>query len=102
MSAMFTSTSVAYSAYTQALLACPVAVQQVGFLLRVREIPTSCLATVSRYPGRGFWWFSSVPHVGIVPQIRSVQLPSSRSVITSTWWEGLVLPMIPRAIPAGA
>jgi hypothetical protein len=24
----------------------------------------------------------------------------SRSVITSTWWEGLVLPMIPRAMPA--
>jgi hypothetical protein len=26
----------------------------------------------------------------------------SRRVITSTWWEGLVLPMIPRAMPAGA
>jgi hypothetical protein len=23
-------------------------------------------------------------------------------VVTSTWWEGLVLPMIPRAMPAGA
>jgi hypothetical protein len=22
--------------------------------------------------------------------------------VTSTWWEGLVLPMIPRAMPAGA
>jgi hypothetical protein len=26
----------------------------------------------------------------------------SRRVVTSTWWEGLVLPMIPRAMPAGA
>jgi hypothetical protein len=26
----------------------------------------------------------------------------SKRVITSTWWEGLVLPMIPRAMPAGA
>jgi hypothetical protein len=28
-------------------------------------------------------------------------LPSWR-VITSTWWEGLLLPMIPRAMSAGA
>jgi hypothetical protein len=27
---------------------------------------------------------------------------ASRRVVTSTWWEGLVLPMIPRAMPAGA
>jgi hypothetical protein len=26
----------------------------------------------------------------------------SRRVVTSTWWEGLVLPMIPRAMPVGA
>jgi hypothetical protein len=26
----------------------------------------------------------------------------TRRVVTSTWWEGLVLPMIPRAMPAGA
>jgi hypothetical protein len=26
----------------------------------------------------------------------------SRRVVTSMWWEGLVLPMIPRAMPVGA
>jgi hypothetical protein len=26
----------------------------------------------------------------------------SRRVITSTWWEGIVHPMMPRATPAGA
>jgi hypothetical protein len=26
----------------------------------------------------------------------------SRRVVTSTWWEGLVLPMIPRAMPVGS
>jgi hypothetical protein len=31
-----------------------------------------------------------------------VHLFPSRRAVTSTWWEGLVLPMIPRAIPAGA
>jgi hypothetical protein len=30
-----------------------------------------------------------------------IQNPSRR-VVTSTWWEGLVLPMILRAMPAGA
>jgi hypothetical protein len=31
----------------------------------------------------------------------SINTPS-RMVVTSTWWESLVLPMIPRAMPAGA
>jgi hypothetical protein len=34
--------------------------------------------------------------------LRFLELLPSRRVVTSTWWEGLVLPMIPRAMPAGA
>jgi hypothetical protein len=26
----------------------------------------------------------------------------SRRVVTSTWWEGLIIPMIPRVMPEGA
>jgi hypothetical protein len=40
---------------------------------------------------------------GTAPLIRPRPLHSpSRRVVTSTWWEGLVLPMIPRAMPVGA
>jgi hypothetical protein len=35
-------------------------------------------------------------------QLYVCQVKPSRRVVTSTWWEGLVLPMIPRAMPAGA
>jgi hypothetical protein len=33
--------------------------------------------------------------------LQEMVIKPSRRVITSTWWEGLVLLMIPRAIPAG-
>jgi hypothetical protein len=33
---------------------------------------------------------------------RSFKISVALNVVTSTWWEGLVLPMIPRAMPAGA
>jgi hypothetical protein len=33
---------------------------------------------------------------------KSIRNSPSRRVVTSTWWEGLVLPVIPRAMSAGA
>jgi hypothetical protein len=39
---------------------------------------------------------------GLVHTLLNVIYEHGVYVITSTWWEGLVLPMIPRAMPAGA
>jgi hypothetical protein len=40
--------------------------------------------------------------LGRCQYLYSITSNPSRRVLTSTWWEGLVLPMIPRAMPAGA